>query len=203
MDLVVYPWAEVLKVTLSVNDVASWWVNSIKFQGNGVNGHEVNDLQTVALFLGGGVLSQGVYSADDGVVTMAVNQLIPAGGSITLYLAYELKRSSLTNQPWAKEFAATAKVQWVSAEPRTPPYPYCVKLPPAPVVGEPLVVAPVWNEDTGEGFAKIQEAIDDGDTKDGHQILVYPSPYSENVRVTKELVIKSTLKGGGRITGKR
>jgi parallel beta-helix repeat protein len=60
--------------------------------------------------------------------------------------------------------------------------------------GDYLPLVPrVWNVDTEESFEKIQEAIDDPDTKDGHMIMVSPGTYVENVDVTKRLTIRSAV----------
>jgi parallel beta-helix repeat protein len=47
----------------------------------------------------------------------------------------------------------------------------------------------VHNLNTGENFSKIQAAIDDKDTKDGHTITVYSGVYYENVVVDKSLIL--------------
>jgi Ca2+-binding RTX toxin-like protein len=45
----------------------------------------------------------------------------------------------------------------------------------------------VINVNTGEKFSTIQEAIDDADTVDGHEILVTPNDYDEEAFVSKDL----------------
>ena len=49
------------------------------------------------------------------------------------------------------------------------------------------LVGSVINVNTGEKFATIQEAIDDADTIDGHEILVTPRTYDEEAFVDKDL----------------
>ena len=49
------------------------------------------------------------------------------------------------------------------------------------------LVGSVINVNTGEKFATIQAAIDDTDTKDGHEILVTPNAYNEEAFVDKDL----------------
>jgi nitrous oxidase accessory protein NosD len=184
---------QVMNLTLSVNEEAAWLVTSIRFQGSGANGHEVNDLEAVKLYKGGTLLSQGTYGADDGFIELGVNQQVPPGGSLNLQLKYQFRENTLTNPPWAKQFAVQTKVDWVNAKPDLPPYPNYAKLPPTLFSVPAVLIAPVWNLNTGEGFGTIQRAIDDPDTANGHTLEVCPGLYVENVRVNKELAIKSKV----------
>jgi parallel beta-helix repeat protein/YD repeat-containing protein len=58
--------------------------------------------------------------------------------------------------------------------------------------GGPGGLPPVHNLDTGMNYTTIQAAIDDANTTGGHTLTVDPGTYSENVRVTKSLTIRST-----------
>lgn len=58
-----------------------------------------------------------------------------------------------------------------------------------PLPAPPL---PVHNLNTRKDFATIKAAIDAPNTTDGHIIIVDPGTYNENVKVYKELTIRST-----------
>ncbi|RLG24448.1 hypothetical protein DRN85_07675, partial [Methanosarcinales archaeon] len=62
-------------------------------------------------------------------------------------------------------------------------------------VGGKPVEPRVHNLDTGEDFAKIQDAIDDSDTKVGHTIAVDSGTYSENVNVNKQRTLRGIDSG--------
>ena len=49
---------------------------------------------------------------------------------------------------------------------------------------------PVTNQNTGEMFVTIQDAIDDADTQNGHTLIADSWNYLENIIVNKELTIK-------------
>lgn len=61
-----------------------------------------------------------------------------------------------------------------------------------PVTAEDGGCGPVYNINTNEYFNTIQDALDAETTENGHTIRVNPGNYSENVKVTKELIIEST-----------
>jgi len=57
------------------------------------------------------------------------------------------------------------------------------------------VPLPVKNEDTGESFMTIQEAIDDANTLDGHVITVAPGTYTEAISITKAITLNGASQG--------
>ncbi|MBK8297485.1 MAG: HYR domain-containing protein [Saprospiraceae bacterium] len=63
----------------------------------------------------------------------------------------------------------------------------------------------VLNSNTGETFCSIQAAINDANTLAGHELIVSSGIFSENVNVSKSLIIKGANQGtpgcdGGRVT---
>ena len=78
-------------IMLSASDDDDWQVSSITFVASG-SGNEVDDITKVRLRLsgaGGALLGEGVYSGDNGNITLSAPQLIPAGTSSTFVLTYE------------------------------------------------------------------------------------------------------------------
>ena len=64
------------------------------------------------------------------------------------------------------------------------------------------IVVGVYNSDSGKCFASIQEAIDDSDTLDGHDILVPDGIYSENIVISKDISLVGESKTTTILEGK-
>ncbi|MBI9073923.1 MAG: hypothetical protein JEZ02_00835 [Desulfatibacillum sp.] len=158
-------------IILSVNEVDDWLVNAVSFTAQGA-GNDKDDITIVKLHLGGiggAVLSSGTYTADNGSITLAVNQTIPAGNSITLTLTYEFVEDKACP---CNDYAAIITAAQVAAEPVT--YPNYAKLPPPPefVQGGPLKIKP----------GLLQKI--DGDLQYGEKEL--PLPKAFKLQLTRE-----------------
>lgn len=120
---------------------------------------------------------------------------LQAGQSITLMMTYDFQYRDPACSDQLKDFYAWINRTHIGANAETHPG---VILPlPSPiktVESGSTVLDCVHNIDTPEIFTKIQEAIDDPDTRDGHTILVCPGRYIENVNVDHSLTIRS-IKG--------
>jgi hypothetical protein len=181
----------IMGLTIAVSVDAGWTVTSIEFVSSGQNGNELTDLENVQLWKGSQFLGQSVYLEDNGRVTLPVNTFIPAGSSIQLELRYKFDTNRIALLPLPKEYRVETSVSRVQAVPTEPAYANFAKLPPEPIEGGPIMIAPVWNDTTMEGFPTIQSAIDDPDTEDFDIIYVSPGIYTENVKVNKGVVIRS------------
>jgi len=118
-----------IHITLSVNDVDDWKLNSIKFNTSG-DGNEKEDISKVYLYQGdetGELLGSGTFSQDDGSISFSVNIVIPKGSSINLMLTYDLVKEN--NCP-CKTYKTHVTVGDIGAEPMN--YENYVKLPPPP-----------------------------------------------------------------------
>ncbi len=180
-------------LALCVNQEDDWQVASMSFKASGT-GNEEEDIKEVRLYKDGTLLDKDTYVFDDGDITFNVNQQISKGKCIILHLVYEfLDQINFEPSDSAKSFYVETKAPWVSAWPLI--YPNYEKLPAEIIISESIIIAPVWNLNTGEGFATIQQAIDDENTKDGDTIEVCPGNYypavTRNIDVTKSLTIRS------------
>ena len=172
-----------LPFTVSVNDIDDWMVNSITFKAAG-SGDDSGDITKVKLYWAGAIVSEGTYSGDDGTVSLAVGRVLNAGSTVACRLVYEFAPQV---SPLEKTYTSQTSAGDISAEPIG--YSNYSKLPPPPVTSGPIEIASVWNENTDEGYAYIQDAVEDSATQDGHVLSVCEGTYLENVFVDKSLTI--------------
>ncbi|MBN1542026.1 right-handed parallel beta-helix repeat-containing protein [candidate division KSB1 bacterium] len=179
----------ILPFVLSVDEVDDWQVTSVGFQSSGT-GDEYTDIHQIYLYHGDQRLSNTAFLRDDGFIVLSVNKTIPRGQALRLDLVYRFNPS----EAWAKiaeqqrTFAIQTQVGWVTADPVN--YPTGTKIPPTPI-SEELQVGRVWNVQTDEWFQDIQPAIDDADTRDGHELKICRSVYEETITVDKSLTLTS------------
>lgn len=175
--------------TLEAED-DDWELKTMTFQSFG-DGHEVEDIKIVYLYIDNVVVGSNFYSEDNGSITLSMGStVIHDGESKQLRLEYVFN-DEIEMEDVVKTFNVRYKCEWISAETMT--YPDGVQLPPELFTSGPIIMAPVFNQQTQEGFLTIQDAINDDETKTGqdHVIEVCPGDYSENVSVSKSLTIKS------------
>ncbi len=177
----------VLNFSLTANDIDDWNVDTLTFEAYGT-GDEKEDLDEVRLYLSTNLVDTRSYTVDDGSLTFNAPILINAGTTANLYLVYDFKKLTGTEY---RTYYVEINSPDVDAEPVH--YEHFLKnpSPTTQITGGPVVLAPVINIDTIEGFENIQDSIDDSETKDGHTCMVCPGTYVENVNIHKELTIES------------
>ncbi len=174
-------------ITIAANAIDSWIVYTVQFRAGG-SGDDLNHIENVGLYMGSQLLSTGEYNSDDALLTLSVNKVLQPGENITLKLVYNFQPDLEHNyEVWT--YAASTSVARVNAEPEN--YTRYEKLPPQVQSSTEIILAPVINISTQEGFGSIQGAIEDDDTEDYHSISVCPGLYEENIVVHKSLTISS------------
>jgi parallel beta-helix repeat protein len=184
--------------TLTVNDAADWEVNGITFQAIGT-GDDFTDIEHVKLYRvhnGGETLKDtGYFNKDNGTVSLGVFERINKNESKKFKLVYQFfshcKDTIACSNPM-KTYQVQYKGEWINGYPILPAYPNYLKKPVSIQKDKELILSCISNVNTGESFTKIQDAIYDEETKDGHEIRVCPGKYIENVVVNKSLTIRST-----------
>jgi len=181
-----------INISLAVNEVADWSVQSLTFQAYGT-GNDMKDIKVARLYrdeVNGTLLDTSTYSSDDGTISFDLNDItIYKGTTLKFAMEYEFNKWN-ASEP-VKNFSAKININGVQAkaincmnfEKRPDPKIY--------MNGGPITIGSVWNENTNKVYDTIQDAIYDTETLDGHSILVCPGTYTENVRVIKSLTIHS------------
>lgn len=174
-------------VTASIDD--DWNLMSIKFSANGL-GHDSFHISKVRLYTSNNqLLSEGTYSQDDGTITMNINKVLSAGQSMSFILEYQFPQF-LRYLDHVETYSVTTKADWIAATPlHLTKY---EKLPPTIFNGNTIMIASVFNNRTMKGFAKIQEAINDGGTINGDVLNICPCLFKEEPIVTKSLTLKGS-----------
>ncbi|HPH61330.1 MAG TPA: hypothetical protein PLX72_06795, partial [Candidatus Syntrophosphaera sp.] len=120
--------AVIAAIVLTANEVDDWTVTSVGFKASG-SGDERSDQDVIKVKLyknsvGGELLGQGTYSADDGNISFAVNIPIPKSQSVTLVLAYDFDAEKACP---CDSFGTHTDMGMIAAKPDH--YPNYVKLP--------------------------------------------------------------------------
>jgi len=113
---------------------------------------------------------------------------IPRGQTVNLRLAYKLRDRAMQECKSILDFRVRIHPDWITARPIS----YTSGNKAGKEIEGIIAFGCVQNTTTNKVFAEIQAAIDDSETKDGHEIVVCPGTYVENVKVTKNgLTIRS------------
>ncbi len=175
-------------LTVSVDEYDGWQVASIAFNATG-SGNDKEFVKEARLYVNGALKGTTKYNNDNGQISFPIGKHLNPGETITLSLRYIFCFPDERTIEQYGEYGVTTSVVKVSATPDN--YTDYEKLPPGIKTFGPLFVAPVHNDNTAKYYAKIQDAIDDEETVDGHTVWVCPGEYHENVVVSKSLTIRS------------
>jgi len=174
---------EVLTFTLTASRADDWTLNAITVHASG-SGNDKEGITEVRLYHGDELLGSGTYNADNGSITFNFSPIvIPAGGSETFRLVYDLAAGEKCSSP-VKEFRVNIGAGDLDITPN--------HYTPGHIHGNAqgtLKVGCVWNVDQKQIFEKIQPAVEGA--ADGNTLEVCPGEYHENVDVNKKLTIRS------------
>jgi parallel beta-helix repeat protein len=180
----------IMNFSLRTSEETGWMIHGVRFESRGT-GNEKTDIKKVRLYFQNQLVDSNKYIADNSPIALKIDKEMAPNDFKTLRLEYVFEDSvELNDTP--KTFLVDLKAQWVGADPME--YKPGVHIPGPqnpPFTGGPITMANVWNEDIGKGYVKIQDAINDEETKDGHLITVCPGIYDEKVIVNKKIALES------------
>ena len=186
----------IAQIMLTASEADDWNVSSITFSTEGT-GNEKTGVKLAKLHSGdkdGSVISQSIFSADNGRVIFAVDLTVHASTSVLLTLTYDFAVYEKGQEnPYVGKFYAYTNMALIEAVPAT--YQPGVETPsddPSTkrVIGGPTAVGCVHNINMYTAYDSIQTAIDDA-RLDGQTLKVCPGTFNENIDVSKSLTIKS------------